>query len=37
MKIAIAADRAGFEENAQLKPLLDELDTYYEDLGTVSP
>ena len=36
MKIAIAADRAGFEEKAQLK-MLDELDTYYEDLGTVSP
>ena len=37
MKIAIAADHAGYEEKEQLKPLLDELGIQYEDLGTVSP
>src|SRR2546423_10344551 len=37
MKIAIAADHAGYEEKEQLKPLLDELGVQYEDLGTVSP
>jgi ribose 5-phosphate isomerase B len=37
MKIAIAADHAGYEEKEQLKPLLDELGITYEDLGTVSP
>ncbi|HEV8618917.1 MAG TPA: ribose 5-phosphate isomerase B [Candidatus Udaeobacter sp.] len=37
MKIAIAADHAGYEEKEQLKPLLNELGIQYEDLGTVSP
>jgi ribose 5-phosphate isomerase B len=37
MKIAIAADHAGYEEKEQLKPLLDDLGVTYEDLGTVSP
>src|SRR5260370_41674108 len=37
MKIAIAADHAGYEEKEQLKPLLDELGIQYEDLGTASP
>src|SRR5213080_1772199 len=37
MKIAIAADHAGYEEKEQLKPVLDELGIQYEDLGTVSP
>src|SRR5437762_816114 len=37
MKIAIAADHAGYEEKEQLKPLLDELGVQYEDLGTASP
>ena len=36
MKIAIAADHAGYREKEQLKPLLDELGVTYEDLGTVS-
>ena len=36
MKIAIAADHAGYQEKEQLKPLLDELGVAYEDLGTVS-
>jgi len=36
MKIAIAADHAGYEEKERLKPLLDELGVQYEDLGTVS-
>ena len=31
MKIAIAADHAGYEEKEQLKPLLDELGIQYED------
>ena len=37
MKIAIAADHAGYEEKEQLKPLLTELGIQFEDLGTVSP
>src|SRR3989442_10431876 len=37
MKIAIAADHAGYQEKEQLKPLLDELGVQYEDLGTASP
>ncbi len=37
MKIAIAADHAGYQEKEQLKPLLDDLGVTYEDLGTVSP
>jgi len=36
MKIAIAADHAGYEEKERLKPVLDELGIQYEDLGTVS-
>ena len=36
MKIAIAADHAGYEEKEQLKPVLDQLGIQYEDLGTVS-
>ena len=37
MKIAIAADHAGYEEKEQLKPLLSELGIQFEDLGTASP
>jgi len=37
MKIAIAADHAGYEEKERLKPLLKELGVEFEDLGTVSP
>ena len=37
MKIAIAADHAGYQEKEQLKPLLDDLGVTYDDLGTVSP
>jgi len=37
MKIAIAADHAGYQEKEQLKPLLAELGIQFEDLGTVSP
>src|ERR1051325_5239897 len=36
MKIAIAADHAGYEEKERLKPVLDELGIQYEDFGTVS-
>lgn len=36
MKIAIAADHAGYEEKERLKPVLDELKIQYEDLGTFS-
>lgn len=36
MKIAIAADHAGYEEKERLKPLLDELGVDYADLGTGS-
>ena len=36
MKIAIAADHAGYQEKEQLKPLLTELGIQFEDLGTVS-
>ena len=36
MKIAIAADHAGYEEKERLKPVLEELGIQYEDLGTVS-
>ncbi|HVS20788.1 MAG TPA: ribose 5-phosphate isomerase B [Pyrinomonadaceae bacterium] len=36
MKIAIASDHAGYEEKERLKPLLDELEIQYEDLGTMS-
>jgi len=37
MKIAIAADHAGYQEKEQLKPLLTELGIEFEDLGTGSP
>lgn len=37
MKIAIAADHAGFEEKEKVKKVLDELGVEYEDLGTNSP
>ena len=37
MKIAIAADHAGYQEKEQLKPLLTELGIQFEDLGTSSP
>jgi ribose 5-phosphate isomerase B len=36
MKIAIAADHAGYEEKEKLKPLLEELGVNYADLGTGS-
>ncbi len=36
MKIAIAADHAGFEEKEKLKKTLDEIGVEYEDLGTTS-
>ena len=34
MKIAIAADHAGYVEKEQLKPLLNDLGIDFEDLGT---
>jgi ribose 5-phosphate isomerase B len=36
MKIAIAADHAGYEEKEKLKRTLDDLGVQYEDFGTVS-
>ena len=36
MKIAIAADHAGYEEKEKVKKTLDELGIKYEDFGTVS-
>ncbi|MEJ7622523.1 MAG: ribose 5-phosphate isomerase B [Pyrinomonadaceae bacterium] len=36
MKIAIAADHAGFEEKEQLKRTLDEIGVEYADMGTDS-
>jgi ribose 5-phosphate isomerase B len=36
MKIAIAADHAGFEEKEKLKKALDELGVIYDDMGTNS-
>ena len=36
MKIAIAADHAGYEEKERLKPVLNSLGIQYEDLGTQS-
>lgn len=36
MKIAIAADHAGFEEKERLKKSLDELGVSYDDMGTDS-
>lgn len=37
MKIALAADHAGFEEKEKIKKTLDELGVEYEDMGTNSP
>jgi ribose 5-phosphate isomerase B len=37
MKIALAADHAGFEEKEKIKKTLDELGVEYEDMGTHSP
>lgn len=36
MKIAIAADHAGFEDKEGLKKMLDRMGVAYEDLGTYS-
>jgi len=36
MKIAIAADHAGYEEKEKLKKTLDDLGVEYDDFGTVS-
>lgn len=36
MKIALAADHAGFEEKEKIKKTLDELGVEYEDMGTNS-
>jgi ribose 5-phosphate isomerase B len=36
MKIALAADHAGFEEKEKIKRTLDELGIEYEDMGTTS-
>jgi ribose 5-phosphate isomerase B len=36
MKIALAADHAGYEEKEKLKKTLDELGVQYDDLGTTS-
>ena len=36
MKIALAADHAGFEEKEGIKATLDELGVAYEDMGTSS-
>jgi ribose 5-phosphate isomerase B len=36
MKIAIAADHAGYEEKEKLKATLDEMGVDYEDFGTTS-
>lgn len=37
MKIALAADHAGFEEKEKIKKTLDEIGVEYTDLGTNSP
>ena len=37
MKIAIAADHAGFEEKEKVKKTLDDLGVEYADMGTNSP
>ena len=37
MKIAIAADHAGFEEKEKVKKTLDDLGVEYTDMGTNSP
>ena len=36
MKIALAADHAGFEEKEKIKHTLDEIGVTYEDMGTTS-
>jgi ribose 5-phosphate isomerase B len=36
MKIALAADHAGFEEKEKVKKTLDEIGVAYEDMGTYS-
>ena len=36
MKIALAADHAGYEEKEKIKKTLDDLGVEYEDFGTVS-
>ena len=36
MKIALAADHAGFEEKEKVKHTLDEIGVQYEDMGTYS-
>jgi len=36
MKIALAADHAGFEEKETLKKILDDIGIAYEDMGTFS-
>lgn len=36
MKIALAADHAGFEEKENLKKTLDEIGVAYDDMGTYS-
>jgi len=37
MKIALAADHAGFEEKENIKKTLDEIGVEYTDMGTNSP
>jgi len=37
MKIALAADHAGFEEKQKVKKTLDEIGVEYTDMGTDSP
>ena len=37
MKIALAADHAGFEEKEKIKETLDEIGVEYTDMGTNSP
>lgn len=37
MKIALAADHAGFEEKERVKKTLDEIGVEYTDMGTDSP
>ena len=37
MKIALAADHAGFEEKEKIKGTLDEIGVEYTDMGTNSP
>jgi len=37
MKVALAADHAGFEEKEKIKATLDSLGVEYDDMGTNSP